>query len=279
MGGGAMGQRSYNNQNNQHNQTIGTLGKQLAVLSVLTIVSAWLLEHSQLDLHISALFYHQGQWLLQKDAQPYAFIFYDFPKALLILFGVYLLGVLLLRYRRRNNTVAPSALSTPLRAATLSTYGAWLCQHLPSRELLYLLLTLIIVPTIIASLKSVTHVSCPNHLSFFNGDLPYLDIWQNMLAKTPAKCFPAAHASAGFALYGFAYLPSLRRHRLKVIMIATTLGWSMGLYKMLIGDHFFSHTVVSMLLSWTIACAIAILFFRKKAPRKAVISQYQHVAH
>ena len=37
----------------------------------------------------------------------------------------------------------------------------------------------------------------------------------------------------------------------------------MGLYKMLFGDHFFSHTLISMLLSLTIACALAHLFFKR----------------
>ncbi len=39
----------------------------------------------------------------------------------------------------------------------------------------------------------------------------------------------------------------------------------MGLYKMMFGDHFFSHTLVSMLLSLTIACALASVFFKRAA--------------
>ena len=42
----------------------------------------------------------------------------------------------------------------------------------------------------------------------------------------------------------------------------------MGLYKMLFGDHFFSHTLVSMLLSLTIACALANLFFKDSITNK-----------
>ena len=109
---------------------------------------------------------------------------------------------------------------------------------------------------------------CPNHLYLFNGDLPYLSIWQNMLAKTDAKCFPAAHASAGFSLYGLAFLPTLQKHRYKIFVIVTVLGWTMGLYKMSFGDHFFSHTLVSMLLAWTLACATATIFFAKRYIKK-----------
>jgi membrane-associated PAP2 superfamily phosphatase len=35
------------------------------------------------------------------------------------------------------------------------------------------------------------------------------------------------------------------------------LAWSMGTYKMLIGDHFLSHTIVTMLLSWLIILMVA----------------------
>lgn len=235
------------------NQVYKSLIKQWLTLLTLAILAMLAFEHSQLDLRISEIFYNNGHWLLEKDTQPYAFIFYDFPKALLILFGIYLLIALIAKYKPRQNSKF---------VATKST-SSWLLPALSRREISYLLITIIAVPTIIASLKSVTHVSCPNHLYLFNGDLPYLNIWQNILAKTPAKCFPAAHASAGFALYGLAYLPILQRHRGKIIILATVLGWSMGLYKMSIGDHFFSHTLVSMLLSWAIACGIAIIFFTK----------------
>ena len=85
-----------------------------------------------------------------------------------------------------------------------------------------------------------------------------------MIAMTPGKCFPAAHASAGFSLYGLAFLPTLQKHRYKIFVIVTVLGWTMGLYKMSFGDHFFSHTLVSMLLAWTIASGLATVFFFRK---------------
>ncbi|KAA0939548.1 MULTISPECIES: PAP2 family lipid A phosphatase [unclassified Psychrobacter] len=222
-------------------------------LLCLTIIATLTFEHSQFDIRISNLFYTNGHWLLEKGAQPYRFIFYDFPKLLLILFGVYLIMVLIWHYwqRRYTNTVnAKVFFIRPIAA-------------LSSREVGYLLITIIIVPTVIATLKSFTHVSCPNSLFLFNGDLSYLNLWQNILAKTPAKCFPAAHASAGFSLYGLAFLPTVQKYRYKIFILVTVLGWTMGLYKMAFGDHFFSHTLVSMLLSLTLACALASLFFRR----------------
>ena len=222
-------------------------------LLCLTIIAALTFEHSALDVRISELFHLNGHWLLEKGAQPYAFIFYDGPKALLIILAIYLLIVLIIKYRQpvdanlSLNIVKPHRLMIPL----------------PAREICYLLTIIILVPTSTALLKGITHVSCPNHLTLFGGELPYLNLWQNMVANTPAKCFPAAHASAGFSLYGLAFLPTLHKYRYKIFAAVTVLGWTMGLYKMLFGDHFFSHTLVSMLLSLTIACALASIFFKR----------------
>jgi len=239
-------------------------------LLCLTILATLVFEHSQLDIRISELFYSHGHWLLEKGAQPYAFIFYDLPKALLILLAVYLIAVLIIKYQQP----LPDLASQHRRK-----FDKFLLP-LPIREIGYLLLVLAIVPATITTLKGVTHVSCPNDLVIFGGELPYLNLWQNMVAATPAKCFPAAHASAGFSLYGLAFLPTLKKHRYQILKIVTLLGWSMGLYKMLFGDHFFSHTLVSMLLSLTIACALATLFFKDsiKAKAKSASKKYADTA-
>ena len=228
-------------------------------LLCLTIIAALTFEHSQFDIRISELFYTNGQWLLQKGAQPYAFIFYDGPKALLILSAIYLVTILIIKYRQ------PSSTTSTIHYGKLDRF----IIPLSVREISYLLTILIVVPSSIALLKGVTHVSCPNHLTLFGGELPYLDIWQNIVANTPAKCFPAAHASAGFSLYGLAFLPTLHKYRYRIFEIVTVLGWTMGMYKMLFGDHFFSHTLVSMLLSLTITCALASVFFKRTAHHKA----------
>ncbi|MFT0773611.1 PAP2 family lipid A phosphatase [Psychrobacter aquimaris] len=228
-------------------------------LLCVTIIATLVFEHSQLDIRISELFYSNGHWLLEKGAQPYAFIFYDLPKALLILLAVYLIAVLIIKYRQP----LPDAASQHRRK-----FDRFL-PTLPIREIGYLLIIIAIVPATIATLKGVTHVSCPNDLVIFNGGLPYLNLWQNIVAATPARCFPAAHASAGFSLYGLAFLPTLRKYCYQIVISVTVLGWTMGLYKMLFGDHFFSHTLVSMLLSLTIACALAALFFKQSIKNKA----------
>ena len=129
-------------------------------LLCLTILATLVFEHSQLDIRISELFYSNGHWLLEKGAQPYALIFYDLPKALLILLAVYLITVLIIKYRQP----LPDLASQHRRK-----FDKFLLP-LPIREIGYLLLVLAIVPTTIATLKSVTHMSCPNDLVIFGGE-------------------------------------------------------------------------------------------------------------
>ena len=78
----------------------------LLKLLCLTIIATLTFEHSQFDIRISELFYTNGQWLLEKGAQPYAFLFYDGPKALLILLALYLITVLIVKYRQRSNNTS-----------------------------------------------------------------------------------------------------------------------------------------------------------------------------
>lgn len=231
-------------------------------LACLTIMATLTLEHSQFDIQISEMLYSNGHWLLQKNTQPFVFLFYQLPKWLLVLFFVYLAGVLLLRksgHTAKTNTATSSKPHRHLHA---------FFARLTKKELIYLMLTILFIPATIGLLKSVTHVSCPNHLTIFNGSLPYLSLWDNIQALTPAKCFPAAHASTGFALYGLAFLPTLHKHRYQIFKVVSALGWTLGVYKMLFGDHFFSHTLVSMLLSLTMASGFAALFFRQSTKPK-----------
>ncbi|GAA0315636.1 PAP2 family lipid A phosphatase [Psychrobacter aestuarii] len=227
-------------------------------LLLLAILATWATEHSALDVAISQLFYQHGAWLITKGSEPYALVFYDLPKAALILFGVYLLGLLVLRYAQQR--YMPAHAVCAVRGSYINPPPA---PFFATRDIGYLLASIITVPSVIGLLKAATHVSCPNQLSVFGGAAPYLSLWQDIAMHSDAKCFPAAHASAGFGLLALAYLPRLRDYRAWILSAVLLLGWVMGVYKMMIGDHFFSHTLVSMLLSWALVCALAWVFYRR----------------
>jgi membrane-associated PAP2 superfamily phosphatase len=71
------------------------------------------------------------------------------------------------------------------------------------------------------------------------------------------RCFPAAHASGGFALLSLYFLFKKRRNRRLALGFALTLGWLMGGYKMVVGDHFISHTLITMELAWLLINFVA----------------------
>lgn len=82
-------------------------------------------------------------------------------------------------------------------------------------------------------------------------------------------CWPAGHASGGFALLAFRLLAGDPQRRRLVTGLALGAGWWMGGYQMLKGAHFISHTLVTLSLSVAIA-AIAERFFaldHGEAPR------------
>jgi len=198
-------------------------------------------ELSNLDLWIQGFFYNASSqlWLFQIDGNPWRhFFFYDGPKRLLILFEFALL------------------------ASVLFFRKAQFVQHY-NRGLLIVLLALPLGPAAVSLLKGTTNVACPYALSEFGGELPYLKLFERYPSeKQPTKqqrCFPAGHASAGFALLALYYLPKSRRRRRQMVVLALTAGWAMGGYKMLLGHHFFSHTLVSMLLCWLVTNCIALL--------------------
>ena len=227
----------------------------LVLASVFTLT----LEHSPLDVAISQYFYSPTDgWLLAKQSLLPNLIFYTIPKRLLIVFEVYLAIAWLQRYLQSlqsGNWFAKKATwFQPFNRLSLAEIG-------------YLVVAMVLVPSITASLKAVTHVVCPNHLQIFGGEYAYLSILENIQLGIRSKCFPAAHASAGFALYAWAFVPMLWQKRWWVAAVVTLLAWLMGGYKMLIGDHFFSHTMVSMCLAWGICASVAWFWWRAKVNR------------
>lgn len=221
---------------------------------ILAIVATLLVEHSAIDVSISQLFYQgNGNWYLEKGSKIPDWIFYTGIKRLLIVFEVYIILAWLQRVLMAKKP--QHQLAQPLKIFnSLSRFS--------NRELGYLAGVMILIPTVVATLKGITNVPCPNNLQLFGGKFEYLTLWQDIMSHSGQKCFPAAHASSGFALYAWAFLPSLKQKRWQIAIGVTLLAWIMGLYKMAIGDHFFSHTLVSMLMAWAICSGIAYRVFQ-----------------
>lgn len=122
--------------------------------------------------------------------------------------------------------------------------------------LMVVFLSVLIVPLIISSAKYATNIYCPSQLMMYGGKYPHIRTFDaypaDFIQAVRGRCYPAAHASAGFALMSLYFLFTRRSYKIAGLLAGFTLGWIMGLYQMLKGAHFLSHTLVTMCCSWLI---------------------------
>ena len=213
------------------------LNKQLIISTFLLIFVIGFFQFTNSDIMIQNYFYNfeTKSWLIDKDEPILKLFLYDGLKQGLIIFGVFIL-ILLIFFRKYE---------------FVKEY---------KKGLIILLLSSIFVPTIVGSLKAITNTPCPCNIEHFGGEYPDIKVFdkypEDFIQKSKAKCWPAGHASGGFALMAFFFFFKNPRNQFFGLIGAITLGWSMGTYKMLLGDHFLSHTIITMILAWIIILTI-----------------------
>lgn len=193
-----------------------------------------LFELSDIDLQLQDHFYNfeTRRWLIDEKEQVGRLIFYNGPKALvwIVALTTLTLAVGPVRWRHR-----------------------W---KLDRRGLCLGLLVIATVPALAGLGKKYTNTFCPSEVRRYGGDVAYAKLCEPYPTedKPPRRggCFPAGHASGGFAFLGLICARSTRRWRNGVIALALGLGWWMGTYQMLKGAHYLSHTVTTMLIAWII---------------------------
>lgn len=126
------------------------------------------------------------------------------------------------------------------------------------RPLVVLLGTVLASVALVASIKYSVPMDCPWSLSAYGGDLPRIGLFEARPAHLPRNgCFPAAHASSGFAwvaLYFFfvAVRPAWRHAGLALgLGVGTVFAASQELR----GAHFLSHDLTTLMICWTLALA------------------------
>ncbi len=188
----------------------------------LTNVDLWLQDHF--------FDFRTETWLVNARAPVPRFFFYNGPKVAIIALGVTLLVLALGRESWRRG--------------------------LDRRALLVAFATIASVPALVGFGKQWTNVFCPSELRRYGGDVPYVKLWEAYPAddrpERCGECFPAGHASGGFALLGLVGLARTRRGQRHLFLAAMAVGWAMGGYQMLKGAHYLSHTLVTMLLAWLV---------------------------
>ena len=213
--------------------------RQIFFTSILLIVSIIFFAKNNVDLVVQDIFFDfdTNKYILDSHLEPYKFIFYDGIKKLLILFAVSLLFAFI--FLRKTQFV--------------KTY---------KKGIIIVILSSIFIPLSVGALKKETNMPCPKNEIRYGGLYPRTTVWESYkedfkYKNDRIKCWPAGHASGGFALLSLFFFFKKKRNQFIALAGALTVGWSMGIYKMLVGDHFLSHTVITMLIAWLIVLIIA----------------------
>ncbi|QJW84804.1 hypothetical protein HK414_17725 [Ramlibacter terrae] len=82
--------------------------------------------------------------------------------------------------------------------------------------------------------------------------------WGTVADGGPGRCFPAGHASSGFALFGgyFAWRGVDARTAHRWLAGAGAGGLVLGLAQQWRGAHFMSHTLWTAVVCWWVAAAV-----------------------
>lgn len=202
-----------------------------ATLLVLGLLLAW--DASGLDLPLAALWGDAGGFALREH---------------------WLLSTLL----HQGGRLLSWALALLLCLGVVWPMGA--LRALPRARRRQLAFSTLAAVAAVAALKSVNATSCPWDLQAFGGLARHLPHWAGFVRTDggAGHCFPAGHASAGFAFVGgyFAFrhdAPALAR---RWLLGALGAGLLLGLGQQMRGAHFMSHTLWSGALCWLVAWAI-----------------------
>ena len=139
-------------------------------------------------------------------------------------------------------------------------------RRLPLSRRLQLAGGVLLSVLMVSLLKSVNPASCPWDLAGFGGFAHPVShwAWWSSPSGGVGRCFPAGHASAGFAFIGgyFVFreqMPVLAR---RWLLGALAAGLLLGLGQQWRGAHFMSHTLWSGWLCWCLAWGLDALHGR-----------------
>lgn len=130
-------------------------------------------------------------------------------------------------------------------------------RRLQPRERVHLVMTTLLAAMAIAVLKAFSTTSCPWDLAAFGGGAQYVSHWLRVADGGSGHCFPAGHASSGFAFIGGYFV----WHRVSAVRarnwlgLALLAGFVLGGAQQVRGAHFMSHTLWTAWICWSLAFA------------------------
>ena len=139
------------------------------------------------------------------------------------------------------------------------------------KSLVYLFVAVAGSSLLISFFKSLLAVSCPWEFQRYGGSLIYHSVYDQLSLRNGAGCFPAGHASAGYAwvaLYFFFLARGSSNLRWASLVFPLIAGIAFGFAQQIRGAHFISHDLWSLALCWFYSLALYLLMFRKIAENK-----------
>ena len=186
----------------------------------------------KVDFWFQSFFWNGKSWLIPHDNILGKILAYDGPKALIILFAVYLLIIILLP------KLAPR----------------WLNR----RQAIYVFVSMAVISVTSTQLRAMTNMATPLELTNYGGAFPHLLLFQSKPVGYPCHAFPAGHASGGLALISLYWAWFNQPYRKLGLWIGLGLGGFMGLYQIARGEHMLSHTLATLGIAWLLSVVLAI---------------------
>jgi len=210
----------------------------LTVPLVASVVLLTLLEQTSVDLWLADRWFalEGGAWAWRDHWLAYDVIHHH-GKQMVIAFGLMVLALIALSFR-------------------LARLRKW---RLP---MTYLLTTMALLPAVIAWFKRISPVTCPWDLTRYGGDVDYLRTFEHTFGFTgTGHCFPAGHASGGFALLALYFVAYLYVRRPALFLLPGLLvGTMFALGQQARGAHFLSHDLWTLSWCWFGALGLFLLF-------------------
>ena len=159
--------------------------------------------------------------------------------------------------------------------------GLWwptgVLRRIPRSARLQWLAGVLVSLLLVNAFKHVSLSSCPWDVIEFGGFASYTSHWGWPVGDGgPGHCFPAGHASAGFAFVGgyFALRRFVPRSARTCLWASLATGLMLGLVQQLRGAHFMSHTLWTAWICW--AASLATHAVAQLATKPAVGIRAEH---
>ncbi len=216
------------------------------VCLVVLLLTLSIIHYNNLDLKFQSLFFYPETklWLVARDNMILKFFFYKLPKYIIAIYGVFMiLWLIKLRYYKESIEL--------------------------QKKLLFLILILIFTPLTVAILKHYSPIYCPNFIEEFGGEKLYIspfDMFNGVIFfHHTGKCFPAGHASGGFALISLYFVIPSKVLKIWSLLFSLSLGWIMGIYQIAKGTHYLSDTIVTLAIAYLLCITLQqVLLVRNK---------------